>query len=96
MSTTTKFISNPDKDETVVAHTEVFDGLLNHNAELRATQQFGSKDMRHVANIPGIVIEDYCFRRGVSWAEFWSDNKHIKAICNDPTFAYFRVAPGIV
>lgn len=96
MHSTTEFISNPDNDDTVVVHTARFDGLLDHNAELRATQQFGDKDMKHVANIPGIVIEDYCFRRGVTWREFFQDPKHIKAICNDPAFAYFRVAPGEV
>lgn len=96
MHSTTEFIANPDKEETVVVHTARFDGLLDHNAELRATKQFGDKDMRHVANIPGIVIEEYCLLRGVSWREFFQDTKHIKAICNDPAFAYFRVAPGKV
>lgn len=96
MHSTTEFIAHPDKDETVVVHTARFDGLLDHNAELRATQQYGDKDMRHVANIPGIVIEQYCFLRGVSWQDFFRDPKHIKAICNDPDMAYFRVAPGEV
>lgn len=96
MHSTTQFIAHPDKDETVVVHTARFDGLLDHNAELRATQQFGDKDMRHVANIPGIVIEQYCYTRGVTWQEFFRDPSHIKAICNDPAFAYFRVAPGQV
>lgn len=96
MSSTTEYLHNPDRDETVVAHTERFDGLLDHNAELRATQQYGEADMRHVANIPGIIIEQYCLTTGVSWAEFFADNKHIKTILNDPQFAYFRVAPGRV
>lgn len=96
MSSITEFIANPDKDETVIAHTATFDGLLDHNAELRATRQFGDSEMRHVANIPGIVIEQYCLMRGVTWMEVFKDPKHIKAICNDPDLAYFRVAPGEV
>lgn len=96
MYSTTEFIANPDKEETVVVHTARFDGLLDHNAELRATQCFGDSDMRHVANIPGIVIEQYCIQRGVTWREFFQDDKHIKAVCNDPDLAYFRVAPGRV
>lgn len=96
MSSITEFIANPDKDETVIVHTATFDGLLDHNAELRATRQFGGKEMRHVANIPGIVIEQYCLRIGITWREFHQDPKHIKAICNDPDLAYFRVAPGKV
>ncbi len=96
MTTTTQFIADPDRDQTIIAHTERFDGLLDHNAELRATQQFGDKEMRHVANIPGIIIEAYCFQTGVSWSEFWSDQKHMKVILNDPQFSLFRIHPGRV
>jgi hypothetical protein len=94
----TEFITNPDKDETVVTHTERFDGLLELNAEMRNTGQYFDDPNygKHVANIPGIIIEGYCLRNGVSWAEFFADQKHIKAILNDPQFAYFRVAPGKV
>jgi len=93
---TNKVMAHPDKDATVIVHTERFDGLLDNNAELRATQQYGSKDMRHVAEIPGIMIEDYCFRTGMSWAEFFAEQKHMKALLNDPAMAYFRIAPGRV
>lgn len=92
----TEFIANPDKDETVIVHTETFDGLVDITKAMANEGLHGSKEMRHVANIPGIIIEQYCFTHGVSWAEFWTDNKHIKAICNDPAFAYLRVAPGEV
>jgi hypothetical protein len=92
----TEFISNPDKDETVIAHTVNFDGLIDRNKALANEGFHGSKEMRHVAEIPGIVIEQYCFTRGVSWAEFWADQKHIKAILNDSDMAYFRIAPGKV
>lgn len=95
-TTTNEFIANPDKDETVVAHTERFDGLLDHNAELRNTGQHGSKDMKHVANIPGIMIEKYCLDNGVGWDEFFQEQKHMKALLNDPAMAYFRIAPGQV
>lgn len=90
----TEFISNPDKDETIIVHTARFDGLVDHNKALQNEGLHGSKEMKHVANIPGIVIEQYCFTKGVSWQEFWADKKHIKNILNDPELAYFRVAPG--
>jgi hypothetical protein len=96
MTTKTEFIADPDSDRTIIAHTENFDGLIDHNKALQNEGHHGTKDMKHVANIPGIVIEQYCFMRGVSWAEFWADNKHIKTILNDPDMAYFRVAPGKV
>ena len=89
-------ISHPDKDQTVIVHTERFDGLLDHVAELRNTGKHGSKEMRHVAEIPGIMIEDYCYKIGISFEEFFAEQKHMKALLNDPAMAYFRVAPGKV
>jgi len=94
--TTTTFLDDPDSDGMVVVRHQDFTGLLDHNAELRATQQHGFADAKHVANIPEIIIESYCIKNNVSWAEFFADQKHIKAILNDPQFAYFRVAPGRV
>lgn len=95
-NTFTNVISDPDKDQTIIVHTERFDGLLDHNAELRATKEFGSSEFRHVANIPGILIENYCYQKGISWQEFFKEKQHIKNMCNDPDLAYFRVAPGKV
>jgi hypothetical protein len=94
--TTTEFISNPDKDETVVVHTSDFGDMLDRVTALRNEGLHGSNEMKLVAVIPGIVVEQYCFLNKVDWAEFWSDPKHIKALCNDPDNAYWRVAPGRV
>lgn len=98
MLSTTKFIDNPDHDGFVVAHTERFDGLVDLVTSMRneGVQLHGSAEMKHVAEIPGIIIEQYCFQNGVKWDEFWADAKHIKRICNDPDLSYFRVAPGRV
>lgn len=101
MLSTTQFLDNPDRpDEFVVAHTARFDGLVDLVGKMRneGIELMGGpgKEMRHVAEIPGIVVEQYCFQNGVSWAEFWADDKHIKRMCNDPDLAYFRVAPGRV
>src|ERR1700744_2180235 len=92
----TQFITNPDKDETVIVHAERFAGLVDHCKALHNEGFHGSKEMRHVAAIPGILIEHYCFINHVSWDEFFSDPKHIKKLLNDPEFSAFRVAPGRV
>lgn len=93
-----EFVSHPDKDETVIVQTERFDGLLDMNAELRNTgEYFNDPNLgRLVANIPGSIIDAYCYRLGITFQEFNADQKHIRAILNDPQFAYFRVAPGRV
>lgn len=93
---TTEFIANPDKDETVVVHTAEFGDMVDTVTALRNEGYHGSEEMKLVAILPGIVIEQYCFVNHVSWEEFWSDPKHVKALCNDSANAYWRVAPGRV
>jgi len=96
-STVTQFLHHPDQDDKlVVAHTEDFTGLIDLNTAMRNEGMHGTKDMRLVAQIPGILIEQYCQLNNVSWAEFFADPKHIKRMLNDPDLAAFRVAPGKV
>ncbi|MFM0554811.1 hypothetical protein P0D69_28145 [Paraburkholderia sediminicola] len=62
----------------------------------QALEQTSSRneEMRPVMEIPGILIEQYCLLKGVSWAEFWSsgeNKKHIKALLMDPDLAAFRL-----
>jgi len=95
---TTDFISNPDKDETVVVHKVEFAAdFWDALEELKQNESaHGTDEMQLKALIPGIVIEKYCFDKGISWAEFWSDKKHMKEVCNDPALSAFRVTPGEV
>ncbi|WP_250439876.1 hypothetical protein [Caballeronia sp. AZ1_KS37] len=88
--------SHQDKDETVFKKTEDFSGLLDTTAELRNTENTKAKtgDTKLVAMLPGIVIEHYCTVKGITWQEFWRDQKWIKALLNDPEFAYFKTTSG--
>lgn len=96
MTSWNEYLSNPDKDETVIAHTERFDGLIDVVGALRNEGHHGDREMRLMAVMPGIVLEQYCYMNGVQWGELFQDPKHVKRICNDPDLAYFRVAPGVV
>ncbi|MCW3539330.1 hypothetical protein [Burkholderia cenocepacia] len=87
---------DPDRDQTIIERTERFDGLLDLTAALRNEGIHGSSEMRHVAEIPGVIIESYCNTNGITFQEFMADPKHIKSICNDPDLSYFRIAPGRV
>ncbi|NGM79707.1 hypothetical protein [Burkholderia multivorans] len=87
---------DPDRDQTIVERVGHFDGLLDLTAAMRNEGFHGSSEMRHVAEIPGVIIESYCNTHGITFQEFMGDPKHIKAICNDPDLSYFRVAPGRV
>jgi hypothetical protein len=56
----------------------------------------GSKDMKHAATIPMVVIEAYMNRVGLTFQEFLRDKEHIKAMLNDKSLEGFRVWKGAV
>lgn len=92
----TEFVQNPDADETVAIHQMRFDGLVDLAQSMSNEGIHGSKDMKLVALFPPGLPEHCCNVWGITWAEFWSDQKWIKKMLNDPMFANFRVAPGRV
>jgi hypothetical protein len=56
----------------------------------------GSKDMKHAATIPMVVIEAYMKRVGLTFQEFLRDKEHIKSMLNDKSLEGFRVWKGAV
>jgi hypothetical protein len=92
----TDFFSDPDKEEVVAVHNMRFDGLVDAVKSLANEGFHGSKEMKLVAVFPPGLPEHCCKVWGITWAEFWSDQKWIKKMLNDPMFADFRVAPGRV
>ena len=63
---------------------------------MRSIGATGSKDMRHAAEIPMLVVENYMTRMGITFEEFCSEQKHGKALLNDPALAAFRIWEGRV
>lgn len=55
-----------------------------------------SGDMHHVAQIPMVVIEDYCKKKGLDFHTFMADKKEWKRFLNDPDHRAFRTRPGRV
>jgi hypothetical protein len=52
--------------------------------------------MRHLATIPGILIQQYCNDNGVSFAQFMRQPEHANRMLNDPALSAFRVHTGRV
>lgn len=84
--------------ETITAiHTVDITGAVEQAKRMREQlEQISSRgeEMRPVMEVPDIIIEQYCFTRGITWAEFWSpgeNKKHIKALLMDPDLAAFRL-----
>lgn len=90
---TTRYIDHGDEGAVIVRH-QVVGPALDAIAELHNSGMHGTKDTKHVASVPQVVIEDYCTRRGITLAEFVRNREHQRAFLNDPAHAAFRVWPG--
>lgn len=53
----------------------------------------GDREMRHLAEFPGFLIEAYCNQKGVTWEEWFKNPVHARAMMADPDLAHFRVSP---
>ena len=56
----------------------------------------GTKDMKHAATIPMVIIENYMNRVGLTFQEFLRDKEHIKCLLNDKSLEGFRIWKGAV
>lgn len=50
--------------------------------------------MRHVAEVPYIVVESYCQKNGITLHEFMNDQVHIKRVLESPDNSLFRIWKG--
>ena len=83
-------------DKLVIERAERFDGLLDTCKAMHNEGLHGDKDMPLYAHVPGVLVEDYCNRNGITFRDFMCDQAHVKRFLNDPAIAHFRVAPGRV
>ena len=70
--------------------------IANYAHGMQAAGLVGTKDVRHAAEIPMIVVENYMTRNGITFEEFCAEQKHGKALLNDPALAAFRIWEGRV
>lgn len=65
--------------------------ILERATRLRNEGKHGSKEMRHVAHFPAVVVERYCNLNGISFHEFLANNVHIERMIADRDLSGFRV-----
>jgi hypothetical protein len=83
----------------VIVHTESaasVHGVMETCKALQLNGITGEKEMRHLAEFPGYLIQQYCDQKGIQWAEWFQNPAHARAMLNDPDLAYFRVHRGSV
>lgn len=77
-------------ETTAAAERAVVDACkAMHNAG-----QFGSKEMRYYGEVTPHMLQTYCDKRGVTWAETMQNPEHFRRILNDPENSDMRVYKG--
>jgi hypothetical protein len=91
----TKYFDHGDEGGVIVRGQDV-NPALDACKELHNTGMHGRPDMKHVASVPQVVIEDWCRKIGVRFSEFVRDQALQARFLNDPDLKAFRIWPGRV
>jgi hypothetical protein len=84
-------------DTTIFESVQDCSGHLAYAKRLHNEGAHGSKDVKHAAHLPAVLVESYCNRLGITFGEFLQRKEgHIKAMLNDPDLSGFRVWKGAV
>lgn len=91
----TRFLEGADNTFQVLRSQDVTP-IADFTKGMQAMGMTGSKDLKHAAEIPMLVVENYMTRHGITFEEFCAEPKHGKALLNDPALAAFRIWEGRV
>lgn len=91
----TRFLEGADNTFQVVRSQDV-NPIVDYAKEMQAMGLTGSKDLKHAAEIPMTVVENYMTRMGINFEEFCASQEHGKALLNDPNLKDFRIWEGRV
>lgn len=86
-----------DREHMAAVHeADVADlqAVADHCAALRGVGATGSGDMKHVARVPGFIVQQYINLNGITFAEFMRDPRHAERLLEDPALKAFRVWEG--
>ena len=92
----TRLLEGTD-DSFAIERTQDYTPILEYTKGMNSIGAGNlSNDMKHAAEFPMIVVENYLARTGVSFQEFCNSQEHVKALLNDPALASFRIWEGRV
>lgn len=91
MGVQTRF--HDDEGKLVVERVQDVEPILEDAKRRGIEGRHGSKDFRHVASLPFVLIEKYCNDNGISFSEWMRNPVHVERMLQDRDLAYFRVAP---
>lgn len=86
-----------DNDTLLMASTadkRDVDAVAEHCAALRSVGAGNGKDEKLAMSAPGWVVNDWCVKKGISFAEFMRSQKLQTRFVEDPDNAAFRIWTG--
>lgn len=93
----TKLHSHNDGTGTITFETTQDAEPILEDAKARHNQgMHGSSEVKHAARLPMVAIDRYCHLHNITFHEFSTDKKHVRAMLNDPELKGFRIWPGRV
>lgn len=81
-----------DDGRVIINRVQDCEPILRQAARIR--EKTPSKEMRHVARIPAVLVEKYLNTAGITMREFMIDPVHIERMLEDPDLRYFRTNPA--
>lgn len=83
--------------QTVIVHEESM-GHLKAVADavqrLSIEGHHGDREMRHLAEFPGALIQQYCDTNGIAWDDWFKNPEHARRMMKDPSLSHFLVWKG--
>jgi len=69
---------------------------MERSQEANRAGNHGSKEMKHAAEFPMVLVETYCNENGIDLREWMTNPVHVKRMLADPDLSAFRIWPGKV
>jgi len=91
----TRFLEGADHTYQVM-RTQDVRPIVDYTKGMNAIGAGNGSDMKHAAEIPMVVVENYLSRTGITFEEFCNSQEHVKALVNDPALQAFRIWEGRV
>lgn len=86
-----------DNDHLILGATvdkRLLDAQADQCAALRAAGAGNGKDEKLAMSVDGWVINDWCVKKGIAWAEFMRNQRLQTQFIEDPDNAAFRIWTG--
>lgn len=68
--------------------------FAEHTKALHREGFHGSKELKHAASFPQVLVEKYMHINNIEFSEFMQNPAHARAMMCDPALKDFRVWPG--